>query len=126
MELYKEYDYEMNEIKKLQEKMTDLTGKIQKLTQQKTENEMVQTEMKFLDKTDKVYKLVGPLLKEEELSDAVQNVDQRLAYINKELKTSEEGLKAAERNIVDKKKKMQYIQERLVNLQKSMQEGKKE
>jgi prefoldin beta subunit len=51
----------------------------------KTENEAVMAEFKMLDEDAKVYKLVGPILAKQDLSDCTQNVSKRIEFIDKEI-----------------------------------------
>jgi prefoldin beta subunit len=46
---------------------------------------MVRNEMNFLEESDVVYKLIGPLLVKEEIDEAKLNVEKRLGFINKEM-----------------------------------------
>ena len=56
-----------------------------KYHEKRTENEGVLKEFGFLDASAGVYKLVEPILAKQELSEAKQTVEKRLAYINKEM-----------------------------------------
>ena len=46
---------------------------------------MVQQEFKMLDDDANVYKLVGPVLAKQELSECKENVEKRLEFIEKEI-----------------------------------------
>ncbi len=46
---------------------------------------MVKNEMNFLEDTDVVYKLTGPVLVKTDHEEAKMNVDKRLEFINKEM-----------------------------------------
>ena len=46
---------------------------------------MVQQEFKMLDDDANVYKLVGPILAKQELSECKENVEKRLEFIEKEI-----------------------------------------
>ena len=46
---------------------------------------MVKNEMVFLEDSDVVYKLVGPVLVKEDQELAKQTIDKRLEFINKEM-----------------------------------------
>ncbi len=93
MELYREYEYEIQEINKLQVgkklllnlEQQKLRENITKYEHKKSENEMVKNEMSFLENSDVVYKLVGPVLVKEEQDLAKQTIDKRLEFINKEM-----------------------------------------
>ena len=46
----------------------------QAMTEKKNENEMVMAEFKLLDDDSNVYKLVGPILAKQDLTEAKENV----------------------------------------------------
>ena len=56
-----------------------------KYHEKKAENEGVLKEFGYLDESSTVYKLVGPVLAKQNLTEAKQTVEKRLAYICKEL-----------------------------------------
>ena len=85
MELYKEYEYEVAEIKKLQQNLGKTSDSVQQYLQKQHENEMVKQELEYLGKEDVVYKLVGPVLVKEELVEAKVNIDKRLEFIKNEM-----------------------------------------
>jgi prefoldin beta subunit len=51
----------------------------------KSENEAVMAEFKMLDEDAKVYKLVGPILAKQDLSECKSNVSKRIDFIDKEI-----------------------------------------
>ena len=51
----------------------------------KSENESVMAEFKMLDGDAKVYKLVGPILAKQDLSECTSNVSKRIEFIDKEV-----------------------------------------
>lgn len=57
----------------------------QSMQEKKSENEMVMAEFKMLDDDANVYKLVGPILAKQELSECKENVEKRLEFIDKEI-----------------------------------------
>lgn len=57
----------------------------QKLESQQQENEGVQTEFAGLDEESKIYKLVGPVLLQQDKSEATMAVNGRLEFIEKEM-----------------------------------------
>ena len=81
-------DAEIASYRSMQEEIQKLRSDQQKLMQQQSENEMVKQELELLDSTEssaQVYKLVGPVLMKNELSDAKQTVEQRLELITGEM-----------------------------------------
>ena len=65
--------------------MSKLYDARRKYHEKKAENEGVLKEFSFLSPDCNVYKLVGPVLAKQDLSEAKQTVEKRLAYINKEM-----------------------------------------
>ncbi|KAI0633197.1 Prefoldin beta-like protein [Trametes polyzona] len=65
----------------------------QKLDAQLSENELVKKEFTSLTPENTVYKLVGPVLVEQDQTEAKQNVDTRLDFIKSEIKRVEAQLK---------------------------------
>lgn len=56
------------------------------MTDKKTENEMVLAEFKLLNEEDaKVFKLVGPILAQQEIGECKGNVTKRIEFISKEI-----------------------------------------
>ncbi len=56
-----------------------------KYYEKKAENEGVLKEFGFLEGSAEVYKLVGPVLAKQDMKEAKQTVEKRVAYINKEM-----------------------------------------
>lgn len=46
---------------------------------------MVNNELNFLEESDVVYKLTGPILVKQEQTEAKHNIEKRLEFINKEM-----------------------------------------
>ena len=57
----------------------------QKMTEKKSENEMVMTEFKMLDEEAVVFKMVGPVLVKQPLFDCKDQVQARISYCDKEI-----------------------------------------
>ncbi len=86
----------------------------QTLDSQLNENKLVKQELEPLESSARVFKLVGPALIRQEVSEAQQNVDKRIEYITAELKRHDETLADLEKQQDDHK-------EKLANLQTQMQ-----
>lgn len=87
------------EINKLVEKFgvaqRELTEQIQfreVLEMQEQENKIVAEEFKNLEDDAKVYKLTGPVLLPQPVSEAKSNVDKRLEFIRNEIKRVEKNI----------------------------------
>ena len=75
-----------DEIKKIEVEYQKVMQGKRSLVEKKSENDMVMTELNLAnDGKDTVYKLVGPILAKQDLSEAKVNVKTRLDYIQKEI-----------------------------------------
>ncbi|XP_053328716.1 prefoldin subunit 6 [Spea bombifrons] len=89
-----------NEVTKYQQLQKDISSSMsarQKLEAQLTENNIVKEELGFLDDSNTVYKLIGPVLVKQDLEEAKSTVDKRLQYINGEIKRYETLMKDLEK-----------------------------
>jgi prefoldin beta subunit len=86
----------------------------QMLDSQLNENKLVKEEMDKIKSDTKVFKLIGPALVRQEVSEAKQNVDKRIEYITGELKRQDDML-------ADLEKQQDAEREKLQNLQTQMQ-----
>ena len=78
-------DAEVAKFRELQSEISELRSSQQTLVGQQNENEMVKQELDLLDDSSTVYKMVGPILMENDLDDAKQTVEKRLEYIAGEM-----------------------------------------
>lgn len=85
MDIYKSYQYELEEIKKLRAEQGIFRSNIQTYELKKNENEMVRKELEYIGDNDIIYKLTGPLLVQEELGEAKSNVSKRVDFISAEM-----------------------------------------
>ena len=105
---YQLYDEKM---KQLQEILVNR----QKLLTQKNENEMVKKELEILEEDDVVYKLEDGDLQEEDPLEAEICVDQRLEYLEGEIKKCDEREALLRKELADIQKKLQEIQKMALN-----------
>ncbi len=105
---------EVESLQSLQKQQTKTMTARQTLDSQLTENRLVKEELDSLEEGAGVFKLVGPALVRQDLSEARQNVDKRIAYISGELRRYEDQLKELET-------KQDGHRESLQNLQTQMQ-----
>jgi len=81
-----EYEREITELRKLQKELSKIESSQQDYILKKHENEMVKTEFELIeDQETNVFKLIGPALIPQAISEAKGNVDTRLEFINKEI-----------------------------------------
>ena len=87
------------------------------LTEKRQENDMVRQEFALLKEDAVVYKLVGPVLAKQDLSECKGNVQKRLEYIDKEIARQEQLETDFQSKVTDKTnniKKMQNDLQRMV------------
>eukprot|EP00286_Rhodomonas_abbreviata_P008268 CAMPEP_0181319002 /NCGR_PEP_ID=MMETSP1101-20121128/17323_1 /TAXON_ID=46948 /ORGANISM="Rhodomonas abbreviata, Strain Caron Lab Isolate" /LENGTH=124 /DNA_ID=CAMNT_0023426541 /DNA_START=70 /DNA_END=444 /DNA_ORIENTATION=+ len=91
---------------------TNMSQAFSKLLAQQNENGMVLSELKLLDESSaKVYKLVGPVLLNQDLDEAKSNVEKRLQYIGDEMKRTQNHINDLEKRMEEKKAKIIQIQQ---------------
>ena len=120
MEIYQNYQIEIENIKKMKAEQNVFRQNIQSYEFKKNENEMVKKELEFIEDGDEVFKLVGPMLVKEEISDAKQNVTKRVDFITKEIEKFDKKIQSHEEIIVKKTKIVQDIQAKLINAQRQL------
>ncbi|VVC29152.1 Prefoldin beta-like [Cinara cedri] len=84
-ELQKQFQRELDAFKQCQKEVNQLTGMRQQLDGQLNENSIVKEELSLLKPTGEVYKMVGPILLRQDYTEAKENIDKRMNYIQKEL-----------------------------------------
>eukprot|EP01027_Heterolobosea_sp_BB2_P021081 GEZU01030170.1.p1 GENE.GEZU01030170.1~~GEZU01030170.1.p1 ORF type:complete len:146 (+),score=59.34 GEZU01030170.1:27-440(+) len=110
-ELSQQYQNEYKELQKLQVDMQKFVQTKSQFTAQLNENQMVKKELELLDDGDaKVYKLIGPVLVQQDLVEARANVNKRLEFIQKELNRTDATLAEIEKKANSKRERMLQIQ----------------
>ena len=90
-------DEEIVQYRKVQEEIQRVRTDLQLVLSQLTENQMVHQELQVLDSSTKVYKMVGPVLLKNSVTDAQDTVTKRLDFIRGEqtrLETKNQNLEA--------------------------------
>lgn len=105
---------EVEALQTLQKQSTKALTARQTLDSQLNENQLVKEEMDKLEAGANVYKLIGPALVRQDVTEAQSNVAKRIAYITGELKRQEDALKEIE-------KKQDTHRENLQSMQTQMQ-----
>ena len=121
MELYREFDFERKELERISKEQVKLREGIQSYEHKKNENVMVKGELDLLDENDVVYKLIGPVLVQQDTSDSKLQVQHRLELITKEMSKLDKTYKENELKIENKRKKMQDLQEKIITLSKQVE-----
>ena len=80
------------------------------LESQLKENEAVEKEFSLLKKTANIYKLMGPVLLPQELSEAVGNVKKRIEFIKSEIKSREASIKTLSSKLENSKNEIVSLQ----------------
>ena len=80
-----EVEAEVKEYRALQAHIQQLQTSRGQFMQQQNENDLVKNELELLEDGAVVYKLIGPVLMNQELDDAKQNVAKRLDFIKAEM-----------------------------------------
>lgn len=112
-DLRKSMESEMKNVKIYQKEYNSLNERRQLLNGQLNESEVVQGELDFLKENDEVFKLVGPVLMKQNISDAKVNVSKRITFIRGEMKRIGSAIKIAEVKLKESKEKLQKMQETL-------------
>lgn len=79
---------------KKQEKMRKLIETKQKLDSQLNETLMVKEEVDLLEKDAVIYKLVGPLMVQQDLPEVKKTIQDRMTYLKDNIEYSEKAIKA--------------------------------
>lgn len=107
---------EIEKFKDIQKDIQKCVSKRKQLEGQLTENKTVKEEMDVLEDDAVVYKLIGPALIKQELSEAKDTVTKRLDYIAREISSCEDLYKEYE-------KKQEGMTEKLAKLQQEYQKA---
>ena len=116
-ELQKKMEEDIAEIKRIENEYRKVITNKELMMAKKQENEAVMAEFKMLDEDAKVYKLVGPVLAKQDLSDCRSNVSKRIEFIDKEVARLETLEADFQGKVTDKTaaiKKMQNDMQRIV------------
>uniref|UniRef100_A0A1I7YWS1 Probable prefoldin subunit 6 n=1 Tax=Steinernema glaseri TaxID=37863 RepID=A0A1I7YWS1_9BILA len=83
------FEADVEKMKKTEKDREKTIGIRQQLEGQLTENNLVKAEFDLLEDDANVFKLIGPVLVKQDLTEARQNVQKRLDYIGTEIKRVE-------------------------------------
>ena len=125
MELYKQYEFILKENECIEKEQSKIRVAINNYENKKTENNIVKKELALLDDEDIVYKRVGPILVQQETSDAKIQVDSRIEMINKEIHKLEKNYQINVKKLEANRQKVADIQGKLIQLSKQMEQMKK-
>ncbi|KAF7235302.1 Prefoldin subunit 6 [Varanus komodoensis] len=114
--LQKKLQGELEKYQQLQKDISKCMTARQKLEAQLTENNVVKEELDFLDASNSVYKLIGPVLVKQDTEEAKATVGKRLDYITGEIKRYEGQMQEYE-------KRSEQQRETLARLQQEFQKA---
>ena len=126
MELYKQYEFILKENECIEKEQSKIRVAISNYENKKAENNIVKNELTLLEDSDIVYKLIGPILVQQETGDAKIQVDSRIEMINKEIHKLEKNYQNNFKKIDENRKKIADIQGKLIQLSKQLEQMKKE
>ncbi|CCW61308.1 unnamed protein product [Phytomonas sp. EM1] len=99
----------LKEAQEIGDKKGKLIESRRQLGSQKNENELVREEIKKLEPDAMVYKLIGPALVPQDQGDAKTIVENRLEYINGEIKRTDNSILELDKKEAQLQKKAQEI-----------------
>ena len=125
MELYKQYEFLIKENQCIEKEQSKIRVAINNFENKKNENNIVKSELALLDDEDIVYKLIGPILVQQDISDAKLQVDSRIEIINKEIHKLEKNYQTNSKNMEDNRQKISDIKDKLIQLSKQVEQQMK-
>ena len=126
MELYKQYEFLIKENQCIEKEQSKIRVAINNFENKKNENNIVKSELALLDDEDIVYKLIGPILVQQDISDAKLQVDSRIEIINKEIHKLEKNYQTNTKKIDANRQKIADIQGKLIQISRQLEQSKKE
>ena len=126
MELYKQYEFLIKENQCIEKEQSKIRVAINNFENKKNENNIVKSELALLDGDDVVYKLIGPILVQQETSEAKIQVNSRIEIINKEIHKLEKNYQTNAKNMEANRQKISDIQAKLIQLSKQLEQARKE
>lgn len=114
-ELQKKLQTEVEKFQAVQKDYQKHVNLRQQLDAQMNENSLVKEELDRVEDGANVFKMIGPVLVKQDVTEAKQNVQKRIDYINGEIKRHEGAIK-------DLEKKQESQREALSKLQQQLQQ----
>ncbi|KAA0198063.1 Prefoldin beta subunit [Fasciolopsis buskii] len=110
---YKRLRTEVEKVQKLQKEIQKCFQAHRQLSAQLSENENVKEDLSQLEDSNTVFKLVGPVLLKQDLSEAKETVNKRISFINAELKRQDDRIKELEKQQEGCREQITKLQQRL-------------
>ena len=111
LKIQEQLQKEIEAFQKLQKDLQKLVQGRQQLEAQHTENKIVKDELELVEEGGNVYKLTGPVLIKQDLSEARMNVQKRIDYIQGEVKRHEKSIKELQEKQEKKRETITKLQQ---------------
>ena len=125
MEIYRQYEFILKENESIEKEQSKIRLAINNYENKKNENTIVKKELAELDEEDVVYKLIGPILIQQETAEAKVQVDSRIEMINKEIQKLERNYRENNKKLEVNREKLKDIQNKLIQVSKQLEQMKK-
>ena len=106
----------VEKLQSLQKQQQKTLSTRQMLDSQLNENKLVKEEMDKVDAEAKVFKLIGPALVRQDVTEAKGNVDKRISYITGELKRQDDLLGDLDKQQESERERLQALQGQMQKL----------
>lgn len=113
VDLLKQAEAAYSDLQRTEQELQQLTSSKVQYQAQLNENEMVQSELRLLDDSCTVYKMMGPVLVKQDTIEATENVNKRLQFIRQEIERLTNLENKKEKELDQKKQKLLKFQEQL-------------
>ncbi|XP_020292117.1 prefoldin subunit 6 [Pseudomyrmex gracilis] len=110
-EMQKKLQSEVDKLRQTHKEYSKMLNQRQQLDGQLNENMMVKSELDLLKDENDVFKLIGPVLVKQDLSEAKQNVSKRMDYIKAELKRVDDTLASYEKKMETQKDALNKLEQ---------------
>ena len=111
LKIQEQLQKEIEAFQKLQKDLQKLLQGRQQLEAQHTENKIVKDELDLVEEGGNIYKLTGPVLIKQNLSEARMNVQKRIDYIQGEVKRHEKSIKELQEKQEKKRETITKLQQ---------------
>lgn len=125
MEIYRQYEFILKENESIEKEQSKIRLAINNYENKKNENTIVKNELKELTDDDVVYKLIGPILVQQDTSEAKVQVDSRIEMINKEIQKLERNYRENTKKMETNREKIKDIQNKLIQVSKQLEQMQK-
>eukprot|EP00088_Acartia_fossae_P007181 TRINITY_DN13341_c0_g1_i1.p1 TRINITY_DN13341_c0_g1~~TRINITY_DN13341_c0_g1_i1.p1 ORF type:complete len:126 (-),score=39.98 TRINITY_DN13341_c0_g1_i1:62-439(-) len=115
--LQKQFQEAATNLQTVQRDYSKVLADRQTLDSQLNENKQVKEELDLAGDDTKVFKLIGPALVNQDLTEAMGNVEKRIDYISGELKRKDDLLASMDKKQDEAREKMQEVQMQMQKLQ---------